>query len=272
MRHRPVTRIALALMMWAVSAFQNAAFATFTIPSDSPIPLQTCFFSRNVQPDDADPKWRALLAQNSGMTGHECRDLENNLHYQVRYVAPNVAGVCRMFEEEVFPAQPDSLAIIAISYGWNRQGLTPVIRGKGWSQTVPPAWAKRHYRRYSGTLALVKAGACPGGDSEAYIPVHHVPDGMLKQFTGLWTRVSATHEALEQTVMGAPLAFHFGSPPYDDDASKRRIVVMLEQAPRIDDIACDLRDCIARLDRIYVHFDAGPDGVMITGVEEGVQP
>ena len=94
-----------------------------------------------------------------------CRDAEDNTHYFVRAPRPNRNGVCRAFEEEIFPATASDQIRIQVMYD-NMAG-EQYIALKRWTRSIPQGWAALKYPSRTQEYEFLIESDCPVVDDAA---------------------------------------------------------------------------------------------------------
>lgn len=132
-----------------------------------------------------------------------CRDEYKNLHYFLREPRPNHRGVCRQYQQEIFPAAAGEMVFYLAD-----DGVTQSVNG--WTNTVPTAWRKKYSYDAPWGYALLADGDCPPVSDPRYIAVSHITDGMLKAFDARWRDVTKSREDFDKAfadmhpILGVP--------------------------------------------------------------------
>ncbi len=208
------------------------------------------------------------------VTFRTCTDVDGNTHYFVRKARPNRNGICRVFEEEIFPGSTTDSVIVDVLY----DGMAPhwYFDMQGWKYSPPNSWAKLQYTAKSRILALESSDGCPSGDDKRYIPVGPLTDGMLKSFYGLWHRVSETPASFDEAFAGS---VSIGSEALGYKQDHAELVQRLRadffdlgrERPRIYELECGggrLDGCSAFMsDNMVIGFDVTEHGLAITTID-----
>ena len=131
-----------------------------------------------------------------------CQDGDGNSHYFIRKPRPNRNGVCRTFEDEVFPGTDNDKILVDVLY----DGSAPnwYFSLKGWKAWPPDDWTLLHYTPRSSVLGLVSDEDCPTGEDARYLSLENVTDGMLKAFQSSWIEATRSSETLDKAFRNVP--------------------------------------------------------------------
>lgn len=212
------------------------------------------------------PAWAAAPLA-AGLTIRTCRDQDNNTHYFVRIARPSPPTICRLRENEIFPASAGDKASLDMPF--TPPGLQSL---PGWSDQPPQAWQAVHYARQWHELGLVSAVACPPANDPRYMELENVTDGMLLQFQRVWVRVTASPDAFDNAFRDVP---SFTDPMGKELAPPGKSLVpqlrrdIFERRARVIDLRCSLKNCVAHTEDydLDIYFDLGPDGLVFTRLE-----
>jgi len=199
-----------------------------------------------------------------------CKDVDGNVHYFMRKPRPNRSGVCRVFEDEVFPGTKKDDVSVEVLYDGTAPNWFFVLRG--WNSRPPNKWAKMRYSPQSAVLAQVHDGECPRGDNSDYISISGVTDGTLKSFYHLWGSITASPEVFSKAIADVPLRFNTGN------ATRSNLqIAVFEGHQRLASVECygsaadaivNDGGCTAIIDSFGVQFDVTNTGPSITGLYE----
>jgi len=110
-----------------------------------------------------------------------CSDFDGNTHYFVREPDATIAGVCEIFEDEIFPAQQKAISLRRSPAGPYGQKLN------GFTWDVPQVWSQLGYLPLNQDMAVVMMKVlpkgqnhCPRADNQGYNSVKNVPPGFYK--------------------------------------------------------------------------------------------
>jgi hypothetical protein len=173
-----------------------------------------------------------------------CKDPRENIHYVLRTPRPNRDGVCRVYEEEIFPGAPSDSATIRTDYGTQSRLL------KGWTSRPPQAWRGDGYRPMQAGFALLADGECPAVSDPAYVRVTNVSDGMMKAFHQAWSKAISSHQAFDKMFSGLVMKTDF-SQRYLSGVRDS----VLRGTARPQDMRCDDNGCAAWVGMDVVDFD-----------------
>jgi hypothetical protein len=202
---------------------------------------------------------RSLAGDGKRFAFRTCTDAEGNTHYFIREPRPNRDGVCRAFQNEIFPGTEQDSWMAQIQY----DGRDMFVDIKGWKSLPPDAWRSRPYYRPSRhvSLGFVSNEACPPGADPRYVPLTNVTDGVLKEFTRLLEEAAASPQAAAR-IFGPPVRIE----PPEFSGDFRWLGASWSRVGAID---CDDAGCIARGPRggsPFISFDTGPGGLRFTKV------
>jgi hypothetical protein len=190
-----------------------------------------------------------------------CKDRQENIHYFLRAPRPNRDGVCRVYEEEIFPGGPADRAFIRTDYGADIHVL------EGWTQRPPEAWRGDGYTPVRESFALVTDGACPTMSDARYLRTTNVSDGMLKGFYQAWGAATSSPQAFDKVFAGLVAKAGF-SPAFlgniRDGALRRQV--------KPEDIRCDDDGCAAWVGLAFIHFDLVDGRFAFTGLHSAPVP
>ena len=236
--------------------------AAAQIDPDSLAALRDCSGSPalySAESSDA-PAIVASAVAKSRLVFRTCLDGSKNTHYFVRELRRQHAGVCRAYEEEVFPAPTHRM--------WITMPYSPeTVTLDGWSTEPPGEWKALGYATQFRDLGLqpkelgfATDDACPDPSDRRYIIVSNVSDGVLESFDHLWRRTTAS-----------PDAFAKAFPPEALKNQKFLQTALYRHAP-FTRIACGAEDaegdCEAVMEDFVVHFDVTDAGLAITGMSQ----
>ena len=194
-----------------------------------------------------------------------CQDGDGNIHYFIRKPRPNRNGVCRTFEDEVFPGTDSDRILVDVLY----DGSAPnwYFSLNGWKAWPPDDWTLLHYSRQSAILGFVTGGECPAGDDARYIWLGNVTDGMLKAFQEKWNQVSQSPEAFDKAFFAVPTVSSFtgkldARPSQAMRDRFRDYVFQNHDKPTL--ISCGDGGCVANFKYQAIGFDFTADGIIFT--------
>lgn len=279
-RSHPERWIAFLVCMACGLCVTQPAFAQFVVPPHTVQALGTCDVERIYNSQSANTP--SLIAhsfrgQGSSVTFRVCTDRDQNTHYFIRKPRPNRNGICRVFEEELFPGNERDMQIVDVLYDGTMPGWYFTMTG--WKSWPPTAWAKLHYSPQSQILAQAGDGACPATDDKGYVPVGSMTDGMLHGFFKLWHDVSYSPEAFDKAFANTTSVAIIGMGFKEDHAALvrelRDDLFEKHSSPRPEFLRCDLGNlpgCTAYFDRFDVGFDVGDQGMVLTRIDPVLIP
>jgi hypothetical protein len=220
----------------------------------------------------------SFRGQGSVVTFRICTDVEGNTHYFIRKPRPNRNGICRVFEQELFPGTEQDVQIIDVLYDGTAPGWYFTM--PGWKSWPPENWAKLHYDGQSQILAQESEGACPPGDDSRYMPVGTMTDGMLGGFFKLWRKVSSSPEAFDSTFANTTSAANTGLGSKEDHAAlvqalRDELFTKGRARPTLEFFDCgigSLSGCSAYFDEFVIGFDVAEQGLVITRIDSVLVP
>src|SRR5579859_1592625 len=167
--------------------------------------LMDCFDHKTFNSDSPDAPANVALSlsrEGAALIFSTCRDAEDNMHYFVRAPRPQQNGVCRAFEEEIFPATASDQIRLEVTHGNRGEGR--YIALKGWTRSMPQGWAALNYPSRTQQYGFLTQSVCPRSDDENYVPLTNVTDDVLKSFQSGWGRIAASHQSLEAAIAKLP--------------------------------------------------------------------
>ena len=199
-----------------------------------------------------------------------CRDADGNTHYFIREPRPNRNGVCRVFENEVFPGPSKYGVSVRLLYDGTAPGA--YFNMKSWSAWPPDDWTLLHYSRRSSVLGFVTNEDCPIGDDVRYIPLQNVTDGMLKAFQSAWIEATGSPETLDKVFRNVPTlgSEHPGqidTPPSQKLRDRFRNDIFNGHNTVVE-MSCAEDGCSAYLRDQAVGFDFTTSGIVFTKLEQ----
>jgi hypothetical protein len=194
-----------------------------------------------------------------------CQDGDGNIHYFIRKPRPNRNGVCRTFEDEVFPGTDGDRILVDVLY----DGSAPnwYFSLKGWKAWPPDGWTLLHYTPRSSVLGFVSNEDCPTGEDARYLSLANVTDGMLKAFQSTWIEATRSSETLDKAFRNVPTVSGATGKidPQPSQALRDRLsAAVFVEHDKITAISCDTGGCTAFLTDQAVGFDFAAGGIVIT--------
>jgi hypothetical protein len=190
-----------------------------------------------------------------------CRDAEKHIHFFLRTPRPNRDGVCRVYEEEIFPGGIADRAFIPMDYGTSIHAL------EGWTQRPPEAWRDDGYTPVRESFALVTDGVCPAMSDTRYLPTTNVSNGMLKGLYRAWHAATSSSQAFDKAFAG--LAMNAGFSP--EFFGHFRAGVLRGQV-KPEDIRCDDDGCAVWMGPVFIQFDLVDGRFAFTGLQSAPVP
>jgi len=230
--------------------------------------LMDCFDSEKFNSDSRDAPAiiaSSLRGEGARLAFRTCHDFDANTHYYVRAPRPKWNGVCRAFEEEIFPAAASDRVRVPVTY--RSMGQYIVIRG--WTRSIPQNWATLHYATRTWEYGFPTVGACPFGDDPRYASLANITDDVLKSFQSGWGRIAASQQSLETAIAKLPAVIvgieHFDTPERQQQLRERAIKAVLEGRERPIGYRCDTGNtCFATFDSFTIGFVLASDGIVLT--------
>ncbi|MBS0471024.1 MAG: hypothetical protein JSR60_08135 [Proteobacteria bacterium] len=216
----------------------------------------------------------ALSGRGSVLAFRICTDADGNEHYFVRQPRPNRAGVCRVLEDEVFPAKRPS-EFVNVSVPTDVSSNEHPFGLAGWTDRAPAAWRRLGYRSETRSFALVTEpdGRCPLPDDTRFIPVT-ASDGALREFQRLWHAATATPQDFYREFGSAPVLNSIPSGvPKQATAYFLLHDLVFDRHADISSIECQTGStgtdtCSAWIGNISIEFDVSGQGLVVTGIRE----
>lgn len=269
-------RRSLMLLALAALALPHPVTAQFVMPHTIQS-LSTCAMNEEIY-TAASTDAPAPVAHSFGGRGKEvsfrtCRDGDGITHFFIRKPRPNRNAICRVVEDELFPADDSDFVIVDVLY----DGTNPswYFELHGWTFRPPAAWSEMGYRARHRSLALVTADAatCPPTNDARYIPVSGT-DGLIKTFFRRWRAITASPEDFDRALAPVPV---LPVPPFSNDPDRVRHAVHTQVFDRhqdVEGIRCDEQElsiqggCQAFVGDFSIFFDVTDHGLEITGIRE----
>ena len=196
-----------------------------------------------------------------------CQDGDGNTHYFIRKPRPNRNGVCRVFEDEVFPGTDADEVFVEVLYDGTASNW--YFKLKGWKAWPPDDWTMLHYTRQSSVLGFVGNENCPLGDDARYIWLRNVTDGMLKSFQNAWGAASRSPKALDKVFAVVPTISSFRGTVDPQPSQRLRDNLrrsVFERHDKVVEISCNESGCIANLSGQAIGFDVTAGGIVFTNL------
>lgn len=192
-----------------------------------------------------------------------CRDdyrRGRNDHFHLRIPQARSNGLCRLREQEVFPAADRDVMELGPDGG-------PTLRLRGWRATAPANWRDEGYRARTQDLVLTADGACPPPSDTGYIRLSNATDEDVLKLLRFWKAATvspaAFHGALDHTAFNPGIYMRWqrtGSVKLLDELYQR--VSVGKSAPSA--VRCEAESC--RLDvgisNWFIDFRMTADGVI----------
>lgn len=259
---------------FALLVSQPPAAKAYIVPSrpGTVQALMDCFGQRTFSANSPDaPEIIASHFSGDGarLVFRNCRDTDENTHYFVRAPHASQNGVCRIFEEEIFPASPSEQARIEVTYGNMRSRRYAVL--KGWTSSIPQGWAALRYPARTQAYGFLTESACPLGDDARYMPLTNVTDEVLMSFQSAWSRIAASRQSLEAAIGKLPAALtgieHFDTPERKQRLRERVIQDVLAGGEIPYEYRCDTGNtCSVFFNDFGLDFIHAPSGIVLTKV------
>jgi hypothetical protein len=260
-------RVSMRFAFLALMLAARPASAQFIITPHTAQALEYCYAGVAVytaQSANAPANVAAVFADKGKVLGVRiCKDADGNTHYFLRQPRTLTGDVCRVAEEEVFPATSQDIVMPA----------SPAIEGgyyslPGWTWRIPEDWDRLRYQRQNTTLAVVlpASGACPPPDDKRYIRVS-ATDGMLRTFFRKWRAMTASPEVFDAATAAIPQ--HTVMFPGLDQVQRRAYLrkLIFGQHEDIESVECE-NECQALVVVFAFVFDMTDHGLVITEIRE----
>ena len=208
-----------------------------------------------------------LSGEGARLVFSTCQDADGNTHYFVRAPRSNRNGVCRAFEEQIFPATASDRVRIEVTYG-NMAGERYVAL-KGWTRSIPQGWGALKYASQAQEYGFLTDSDCPRGDDARYMALTNVSDDVLKSFQGAWSRISASRQSLEAATAKLPTVWtvieHFDTPERQQKLRERAIDGVLAGTEIPRGYRCDGENaCSVAFNSFGIDFAPAPSGIVLT--------
>ena len=266
-----MTRTGLLLSVF-LSASANSVWAA--IIATPATPLERC--GRDTMFSSTTPKAPARIAAvqkdiGRGVQFRVCTDQEKNIHHFLRVIRPNTAGVCRMFEREIFPAGRDNGVSPDIDIATDRE-LPETGDISGWKLWAPVAWLRRGYGLdRTNEMAVITSQRCdlPGLE---YGIARGVSNGVLKAFDQSWQKVTSSPQTFRAAFANLLRGNDHDPAPFFLAANSEgwrllELVAMDYRKRRVYGITCGVtvrEECTAGMGTVRVGFDLTDRGVVFT--------
>jgi hypothetical protein len=271
----------LALLICS-AASATPALAQFVMQADTVGAMQQCGDSKFY--NSRSPNAPAIIknsfkGQGSVLTFRVCKDADSNTHYFVRKPRPNRNGICRIFEQELFPGTAKDEEIIDTLYDGTAKGWYFVL--PGWKSWPPSDWEKLHYFSQSQVLAQQSASLCPGGEDVGYVPVTaSMTDGMLNAFYDLWRKISASPAVFDKEFLNTKSDGYTGLALTENHAAlvqalRSELFDKNGTRPSLEFLNCEIGTrpgCSAYFNSIVVGFDVTDTGMQIIRIDPILVP
>lgn len=193
-----------------------------------------------------------------------CKNAYGNLHYFLRQPRPNRHGVCRQYEEEIFPVATKAKQEDGAVFYLADDGITRSLGD--WTIIAPGTSRERYFDAIPQEFALLAVGDCPPVSDPRYISVSQITDGMLKAFDAHWRRAIRSQEAFDTAF--AKLRLRMGNDPETSlkdmwEMETRLRAAALQGKVSFTNLSCpdDNDGCIASTNLgIFVGFDTSETG------------
>jgi hypothetical protein len=244
-----MARLVICLIMLSLSLGQPALASPPPLPKPGSLQALTVCFSSpasHFYAADTQPRPAILSAIFEGpgasFVVRSCADADHNTHYFLRLPGVTRAGVCEIYEEEIFPA--DSLIAQYTTYG----DMEHVVKLKGWSREMPQEWRAKaypdHTERDPFAFAQLANGACPRADDAHYVPIRNVPPGVFRVITETFDKSVSSEAHFNDALADASIGFPKTFMP--------RIYELSRNAHVSGYVRCDDRNCQAELSNGFV--------------------
>jgi hypothetical protein len=221
---------------------------------------------------------RSLVGPGAILTFRTCRDADGNTHYFVRKPRPNRSGLCRVFEDELFPGRDRDAVSIDVQYDGTAPDRSFELRG--WTERPPQKWRAMYYeaRHESFGLATSASAACPRSDDARYIPVSGT-DGTITSFFKIWRAATLSREGFDRAFGNVPVLAGMPGEAAPSQSEISGALGMLRSAvfdQHLDIFYVDcqtsqlstLSGCVAGIYYSSILFDVTDHGLVINGIRE----